>query len=81
MLFVLYEYECPFIRAYVYALCVCGAVSTQGSVWKFVCAIYFFIYSFKHVVMDSVLNEFVYMALSCEAVPLNKYMREIRKSV
>ena len=37
-LFVLYRYECPlvvFARAYMYALCVSGAVNTQGFVWTF----------------------------------------------
>ena len=46
-------YECPLVvlaceslHVMMYALCVSGAVNTQGFVWKFSCAIYKF--SFIH---------------------------------
>ena len=36
------------MRAYMYALCASGDVNTQGFVWKVLCAIYMFFYSFIH---------------------------------
>ena len=42
---------CPlvvFARAYMYALCVFGAVNTQGFVWQFFYALYIHCHSFIH---------------------------------
>ena len=37
------------VRAYMYALCVSGAVNTQGFVWKFFYALYINFHSFIHI--------------------------------
>ena len=43
----------------MYALCVSGAVNTQGFVWKFLCAIYefSFIHSFHTITHEDAVDE------------------------
>ena len=54
--------------AYMYALCVSGAVNTQGFVWKFFYALYIYSHSFIHSNSPSSSSVMIIIYMSCHSI-------------